>query len=133
LEPPGNPARFSNRPDLRAGSDLGFYAVGAPYPNNVYIAGLILASVALGLVVLGLAGTRSERPGRYAFFAFDAAAISAALAFAPLSSGGDVPQNLVFFSSRIEYVYVAPNNYSLFSYSRTVRNSDTLYFLPVRQ
>jgi adenylate cyclase len=83
-----------------------FYAVGAPYPSNVYIAGPILASVALGLAVLGLAATRYERLGRYAFFAFDAAAISAALAFAPLSSGGDVPQNLVFFSSGAEYYYV---------------------------
>lgn len=83
-----------------------FYGVGAPYPSNVYIAGLILASVALGLAVLGSAASRYERLGRYVFFAFDAAAISAALAFAPLSSGGDVPQNLVFFSSRTEYYYV---------------------------
>src|SRR5215208_7320405 len=83
-----------------------FYLAGAPYPSNIYIAGLILASVALGLAVLGLAAGRYERLGRYAFFAFDAAAISGALAFAPLSSGGDVPQNLVFFSSRTEYYYV---------------------------
>ena len=47
-----------------------------------------------------------ERIGRYALFAFDAAAISAMLAFAPLSSGGDVPQNLVFLSSRTEYYYI---------------------------
>jgi adenylate cyclase len=83
-----------------------FYLAGAPYPSNIYIAGLILASIALGLAVLGLAAGRYERLGRYAFFAFDAAAISGALAFAPLSSGGDVPQNLVFFSSRTEYYYV---------------------------
>jgi adenylate cyclase len=63
-----------------------FYAVGAPYPSNIYIAGLILTSVALGLAVLGSAASRYERLGRYAVFAFDAAAISAALAFAPLSA-----------------------------------------------
>ena len=51
-------------------------------------------------------GSRYERAGRYAFFAFDAAALSAVLALAPLSSGGDIPQNLVFLSSRGEYYVI---------------------------
>ena len=46
-----------------------FYLVGAPYPSNIYIAGLILASVALGLAMLEMTAGRYERLGRYAFFA----------------------------------------------------------------
>ena len=83
-----------------------FYLAVVYYPSNVKIAGLILASAAVGLALLGLAGSRYERVARYAFFAFDAAAISAVLVLAPLSSGGDVPQNLVFLSSRTEYYYL---------------------------
>ena len=83
-----------------------FYLAALSYPSNIYVAGLTLAISAVGLAPLGLAGSRYERIGRYALFAFDAAAISAMLALAPLSSGGDVPQNLVFFSSRTEYYYV---------------------------
>src|SRR4051794_24166833 len=83
-----------------------FYLAVVYFRSNIKIAGLILASAAVGLASLGLAGGRYERSGRYAFFAFDAAAVSAAIALAPLSSGGDVPQNLVFFSSRTEYYYL---------------------------
>src|SRR3954471_14529442 len=83
-----------------------FYLAVVYFPSNIKIAGLILASAAVGLASLGLAGGRYERSGRYAFCAFDAAAVSAAIALAPLSSGGDVPQNLVFFSSRTEYYYL---------------------------
>ena len=53
-----------------------------------------------------LAGSPYQRTGRYALFAFDAAAISVMLAVAPLTSGGEVPQNLVFFTSRPEYYYL---------------------------
>jgi adenylate cyclase len=49
--------------------------------------------------------SRSNAPGSSSSVV-DAAAASAVLAFAPLSSGGDVPQNLVFLSSRTEYYYV---------------------------
>ncbi|HEY6381647.1 MAG TPA: adenylate/guanylate cyclase domain-containing protein, partial [Pseudolabrys sp.] len=83
-----------------------FYLTALRYPNNIYVATLILTSAALGLAPLGLVGRRYERIGRYALFAFDAAVISAILALAPLSSGGDVPQNLVFLSSRPEHYFV---------------------------
>ena len=83
-----------------------FYLAAFRYPNNLYVAGLILATAAVGLAPLGLVGTAWERVGRYALFALDAAVISAILAFAPLSSGDDVPQNLTFLSSRPEYYKV---------------------------
>ena len=68
--------------------------------------GLILAAAAAGLDATCLVGSHYERIGRYAFFAFDIAALSALLAFAPITSGGDVPQNLVFQTSRGEYYFV---------------------------
>lgn len=83
-----------------------FYLAALRYPNNIYVATLILTSAAVGLAPLELVGWRYERIGRYAFFAFDAAVISAMLALLPLSSGGDVPQNLVFLSNRPEYYFV---------------------------
>jgi adenylate cyclase len=67
---------------------------------------LILATAAVGLATLRLVRSRYERISRYALFTFDAASVSAILAFAPLSSGGDVPQNLVFLTTRTEYYYV---------------------------
>ena len=83
-----------------------FYFATYGYPNNVYIAGLVLVTAAAGLVPLSLVGSRYERIGRYAFFAFDVAVLSAILAFAPISSGGDIPQNLVFNTSRGDYYFV---------------------------
>jgi class 3 adenylate cyclase len=80
-----------------------FYLAFYGYPNNVYVGGLILASAVIGVASLGLAGGRHERIGRYGLFTFDVAAITLILAVAPISSGGDVPQNLVFFSTRAEY------------------------------
>ena len=83
-----------------------FYLAFYTYPNNIYTAGLILATAAVGLAPLRLVGNRYERIGRYAFFTFDVAVISAILVFAPLSGSGDIPQNLVFLSTRTEYYYV---------------------------
>jgi len=83
-----------------------FYLTALRYPNNIYVAMLILTSAAVGLAPLELVGRRYERIGRYAFFAFDATVISAILAVAPVSSSGDVPQNLVFLSNRPEYYFV---------------------------
>jgi adenylate cyclase len=83
-----------------------FYLTVYAHPNNIYVAALILAVAAVGLAPLWADGGRYQSIGRYAFFTFDVAAISAMLAFAPLSGGGDVPQNLVFLSSRTEYYYV---------------------------
>ncbi|ATU93919.1 adenylate/guanylate cyclase domain-containing protein [Phyllobacterium zundukense] len=83
-----------------------FYLAIYGYPNNVYVAGAILVTAAIGLIPLRLVNSRYERMARFVLFAFDAAAASAILAFAPLSSGDNVPQNLVFLSSRTEYYYV---------------------------
>ena len=82
-----------------------FYLAAFPWPNNIFMATLFLAAAAVGLVPLALVGSRFERAGRFAFFAFDMMAISAMLAFAPLSSGGEIPQNFVFFSGRHHYYY----------------------------
>jgi adenylate cyclase len=67
---------------------------------------VVLVTAAIGLIPVQLVHRRHERLARFALFTFDAAAASAILAFAPLSSGGDIPQNLVFLSSRTEYYYV---------------------------
>jgi adenylate cyclase len=84
----------------------GFYLIAFPWPNNLLMAMLFLAAAGAGLAPLALVGGRFERAGRFAFFALDMLAISAVLAFAPLSSGGDIPQNFVFFSGRHHYYYV---------------------------
>lgn len=83
-----------------------FYFAVFPWPNNIAMAALFLAAAAVGLIPLALVGGRFERSGRFAFFALDVAAISAMLAFAPLSSGDDIPQNFIFLSSRHQYYYV---------------------------
>ena len=82
-----------------------FYLEAFGYPNNVFAAACILFTAALGLVPLGFVGGRYERAARYALFTLDAVSASAIVALAPLSSGGDIPQNLVFHSSRNEYFY----------------------------
>ncbi len=83
-----------------------FYFVAFAWPNNIVVAALFLAAAAVGLAPLALVGSRFERGGRFAFFAFDMAAISTMLAVAPISSGDDVPQNFIFFSGRHLYYFV---------------------------
>jgi len=83
-----------------------FYLAMYGYPNNLFVGGAVLAIAALGLLPLKLIDTPYEKPARFALFTFDAAIASGILAFAPLSSGGDIPQNLVFLSSRTEFFYV---------------------------
>lgn len=83
-----------------------FYAAVFPWPNNLLMAAAFLVPAALGLVPLALVGTRAERPSRFALFAVDALAIGAMVGFAPLSSGGDIPQNFIYFSSRHLYCFV---------------------------
>jgi class 3 adenylate cyclase len=83
-----------------------FYLSVYRYPNNVYVAGAILVAAAIGLIPLRLVYGRHERIARFVLFTFDAAAASAILAFAPLGSAHDLPQNLVFLTSRTDYYYV---------------------------
>lgn len=83
-----------------------FYLIAISWPNNLLPAVLLLAVAGIGLVPLALVGGRYERAARFVTFGFDMAAISAVLAFAPISTGGDVPQNFVFLTSRPVYYYV---------------------------
>jgi adenylate cyclase len=83
-----------------------WYFATLPLPGSVWIAGLVLTIAGIGLLPLMLVGGPQERWGRYALFAFDAAAISTAIAFGPITSAGDVPQNFVFFASRQNYYYI---------------------------
>jgi adenylate cyclase len=60
----------------------------------------------MGLLTLLAVGTRFERLARFSLFAFDTCIITALLAFGPLSSGDDIPQNLVFITARVQYYYI---------------------------
>ena len=79
---------------------------GYYFPINFAVAGVTAAIGVVGLSSLLAVGSRYERPARFALFAFDALIISALLAFAPLSSGDAIPQNLAFLTSRVDYYYV---------------------------
>lgn len=83
-----------------------FYLLAYRWPNNLVPAAVILAVAVAGLAPLTLIDGRWERAGRFAFFAFDMAAISGLIAFAPLGGGEPLPQNFVFLSGRAEYFYV---------------------------
>ncbi len=82
------------------------YLLSYYFPINVGIFG-ITATIALGgLTSLAAIGTRYEKQARFALFAFDATAVTVLLAFVPLSSGGNVPQNLVFLTSSVQHYYL---------------------------
>ena len=83
-----------------------FYFSVFSWPNNLLMASAFLVAASVGLAPLALVGGRFERAGRFALFAFDVAAISTMLAFAPISSGGDIPQHFIFFSGRHLYYFV---------------------------
>lgn len=83
-----------------------FYLTVYGYPTNFYVAGAILLAAAIGLIPLRLVYSRHERAARFVLFTFDAAAASAILAVAPFGGARDLPQNLVFLTSRTDYYYV---------------------------
>ncbi|MGR9059561.1 hypothetical protein ACU8NH_27260 (plasmid) [Rhizobium leguminosarum] len=76
------------------------------FPINIGISAITLAIALIGLTSLAAIGTRYEIKARFALFAFDATVVTVLLAFIPLSSGGDIPQNLVFLTSSVQYYYV---------------------------
>ncbi|WP_082478387.1 adenylate/guanylate cyclase domain-containing protein [Rhizobium sp. Leaf386] len=76
------------------------------FPINVGIFAITLTIALIGLSSLTTTGTRYERRARFALFAFDSTVVTVLLAFIPLSSGGNVPQNLVFLTSSVQYYYV---------------------------
>ena len=76
------------------------------FPINVGIFSITLVIALIGLTSLAATGTRFETRARFALFAFDATVVTVLLAFIPLSSGGNVPQNLVFLTSSVQYYYV---------------------------
>lgn len=82
------------------------FLAGYHYPANLQIwAGALLLGLG-GLIALWTLGRPLEQTARYVFFAVDAGLVSALIAFAPLSSGDDIPQNLVFLTSRVQYFYL---------------------------
>ncbi|YCI07196.1 adenylate/guanylate cyclase domain-containing protein (plasmid) [Ensifer sp. D2-11] len=82
------------------------FLAGYQYPANVQIWGVTLLLGLGGLAVLTTLGRPWERAARHIYFAVDVAVVSALIAFAPLSSGDDIPQNLVFLTSRADYYYL---------------------------
>ncbi|MGR9235207.1 adenylate/guanylate cyclase domain-containing protein (plasmid) [Rhizobium leguminosarum] len=76
------------------------------FPINLGIFAITLAIACIGLTSLAAIGTRNEISARFALFAFDASVVTVLLAFVPLSSGGKIPQNLVFLTSSVQYYYV---------------------------
>lgn len=86
---------------------IAFFALwGYYFPINIAVFAATLAVALTGLTALLLVGSRCEKVARFAVFTFDPLLISALLIFAPLSSGGDVPQNLVFLTSRVQNYYL---------------------------
>jgi len=82
------------------------YLLSYYFPINIAIFA-ITGTIALGgLTPLAAIGTRFEKPARFALFAFDSSAVTILLAFVPLSSGGNIPQNLVFLTSSVQHYYL---------------------------
>ena len=84
----------------------GVYLLHLPFPSGLYVFCGTISMALLGVIFLAAAGTRYERVTRFALFGFDTLSIAVLLAFVPLSSGGDVPQNLAFMTSRVQYYYI---------------------------
>lgn len=82
------------------------FLAGYHFPVNILIWLFTLGLGLAGLLALRTAGTRLENLSRYAFFSFDAVLVSAIIAFAPLSAGDDIPQNLVFLTTRGQFYYI---------------------------
>lgn len=76
------------------------------YPINLGIFGITTLFALAGLTSLAAIRTRYEKPARFALFAFDASSVTVLLAFVPLSSGGEIPQNLVFLTSSVQHYYL---------------------------
>jgi len=82
------------------------FLAGYHFPINVEVCLFTLVLALAGLVALRTIGTKREKVSRFIFFSTDAALVSAILAIAPLSSGDDIPQNLVFFTTRVQFFYI---------------------------
>ncbi|SON58480.1 Adenylate cyclase 1 (plasmid) [Hartmannibacter diazotrophicus] len=82
------------------------FLAGYHFPVNIAIWLFTLTIAISGLLWLKTADTRLERLSRFASFFIDAIIISIIITFAPLSSGDDIPQNLVFFTARDQYYFI---------------------------
>ncbi|MGP4670264.1 adenylate/guanylate cyclase domain-containing protein [Agrobacterium pusense] len=82
------------------------YLLSYYFPINLAIFGMTAVIALGGLTTLKAIGTKYERHARYVLFAFDASVVTVLLAFVPLSSGGHVPQNLVFLTSSMQHYYL---------------------------
>lgn len=82
------------------------YLLSYYFPINIAIFAITTAIALGGLTTLKAIGTKHEKHARYLLFAFDASVVTILLAFIPLSSGGHVPQNLVFLTSSVQHYYL---------------------------
>lgn len=82
------------------------FLIGYQYPVNLAIWATTSALGLAGLGALLTLGRSYETPVKYVFFTTDVLLVTALVAFAPLSSGDDIPQNLVFLTSRANYYYL---------------------------
>ncbi|KQS59451.1 adenylate cyclase [Rhizobium sp. Leaf371] len=82
------------------------YLLSYYFPINIAIFAITAIVAVGGLTALAAIGTRFEKAARFVLFAFDASAVTILLAFVPLSSGGDIPQNLVFMTSSVQHYYL---------------------------
>jgi adenylate cyclase len=82
------------------------YLIYLQAPANIYAFSGTVGITLIGLTSLFAVGTRYEKTARFILFGFDTAIITALLAFVPLSDGGQVPQNLVFMTARVQYYYI---------------------------
>ncbi|WP_426130907.1 adenylate/guanylate cyclase domain-containing protein [Pararhizobium sp. PWRC1-1] len=80
--------------------------VNLPSPTNMYAFGGAAGTALIGVLSLLAVKTRYESKLRFALFAFDTMVITALIAFVPLSSSSDVPQNLVFLTPKVQYFYI---------------------------
>ncbi len=82
------------------------YLLSYYFPINIAIFAMTTVIALGGLTTLKATGTTVEKHVRYVLFAFDASVVTVLLAFVPLSSGGHVPQNLVFLTSSVQHYYL---------------------------
>lgn len=84
-----------------------WYGATRSLPVAVLVLGAIAAFALLGLVHYSIIGGRHDRWWiKYLFITVDIVALTAVLAFAPLSQGGEVPQILAF-RYNFDFLYLA--------------------------
>jgi len=84
-----------------------WFVVSRPFPQAMALLGLIVGFGLLGMAHYRLIGSPHDRWWwKYVFITIDIAVLAAAIALAPLSPSGEVPQVLAFRNSAFNYFYV---------------------------